>query len=621
MSNATDLSTCKCCETTIETPSHTNRPGQSALAYRIGTHSTFLRRMVARLATQEIPTGETAGARPLADFTIRSTEDPAIALLDAWATVGDVLTFYQERIANEGYLHTATERRSVLELARAIGYELSPGVAASTYLTFTVDDAESSPDTAMIEAGTQVQSIPAAQGELPQTFETIEEIEARAEWNAMQPRQSELKIPRYGSKEVYLKGVETGLRPGDPLLFIGRERHDDAGSERWDSRRVSTVMVNSKLGYTKVTWKEGLGWARFGRRILPAEKDFTVYTFRQRAALFGYNAPDWRAMPDSVKEEFLEQGKGLADYDDWPRFNLDSDDTIHLDAVYPRIIPRSWVVLSVPDYEEVYDVTEAEEESSEDFTLTAKTARLKLRGENLIKKFGQSRRDTTVFAQSEQLELAEKPLATPVYGTKIVLDRLVEDLDQGQTIVVSGKRVEHVKVAQADDLRLISEDDPQKGKKLKAGNLLETVEPPLPTADGRIQWHLKDQSGFAGFVTTQPDDLVPEPASEDDETISEVAFIENVSSGEKRSTLVLEDPLRNSYDRTTVAICANVVKATHGETVTEEVLGSGDGAHTHQQFTLKKSPLTYVSAATASGAKSTLELRVNRVLWEEVSSL
>ena len=45
----------------------------------------------------------------------------------------DVLTFYQERIANEGYLRTATERRSMLELARAIGYELSPGVAASTY--------------------------------------------------------------------------------------------------------------------------------------------------------------------------------------------------------------------------------------------------------------------------------------------------------------------------------------------------------------------------------------------------------------------------------------------------------------------------------------------------------
>ena len=50
------------------------------------------------------------GARPLVALTTRAADDPAIALLDAWATVGDVLTFYQERIANEGFLRTATER-------------------------------------------------------------------------------------------------------------------------------------------------------------------------------------------------------------------------------------------------------------------------------------------------------------------------------------------------------------------------------------------------------------------------------------------------------------------------------------------------------------------------------
>jgi hypothetical protein len=75
----------------------------------------------------------------------RADDDFSIALLDAVATVGDVLTFYQERIANESFLRTATERVSVLELARLIGYELKPGVAASTLLAFTVDDAVGSP--------------------------------------------------------------------------------------------------------------------------------------------------------------------------------------------------------------------------------------------------------------------------------------------------------------------------------------------------------------------------------------------------------------------------------------------------------------------------------------------
>ena len=49
---------------------------------------------------------------PLRNLKTRDPNDFAIALLDAWATVADVLTFYHERIANEGYLRTATERRS-----------------------------------------------------------------------------------------------------------------------------------------------------------------------------------------------------------------------------------------------------------------------------------------------------------------------------------------------------------------------------------------------------------------------------------------------------------------------------------------------------------------------------
>src|ERR1035441_4575129 len=130
------LDTCGCCGTPPSPPAIENRPGLPALSYRLGTHASFFERMVAELAIQPVP--DNPASRPLAPLSTRSTGDPAIALLDAWATVADVLTFYQERIANEGYLRTATERRSVLELAREIGYELKPGVAASADLAFTV---------------------------------------------------------------------------------------------------------------------------------------------------------------------------------------------------------------------------------------------------------------------------------------------------------------------------------------------------------------------------------------------------------------------------------------------------------------------------------------------------
>ncbi|RPJ19088.1 MAG: putative baseplate assembly protein, partial [Planctomycetaceae bacterium] len=212
--------TCGCCQGEVPAPTHENRPGQAALAYRIGTHAAFLQRMLARLSQQEIPDGTNQGQRPLAALTTREPEDPAVALLAAWATVSDVLTFYQERIANEGFLRTATERRSILEMARAIGYELNPGVAASTYLVFKVDESASTPDTATIPAGTQVQSIPAAQGELPQTFETTEEFEARVAWNALQPRTTEPDTIVIAKTGLYLHGVSTQLQPGDAIVIV-----------------------------------------------------------------------------------------------------------------------------------------------------------------------------------------------------------------------------------------------------------------------------------------------------------------------------------------------------------------------------------------------------------------
>jgi len=86
------------------------------------------------------------------------------------------------------------------------------------------------------------------------------------------------------------------------------------------------------------------------------------------------------------------------------------------------------------------------------------------------------------------------------------------------------------------------------------------------------------------------------------------------------ATLTVTPPLLNSYERESFSLNGNVAHATHGETVSE-IVGSGDASQPYQQFTLKQSPLTYVSAATPSGAASTLQLRVNDLLWHEAPTL
>src|SRR5262245_43723024 len=142
--------------------------------------------MLEQLPLQKIPDGPNAGTRPLAGLATHSPRDPSVALLDAFAVVADVLTFYQERIVNEGFLRTATETRSVMEMARAVGHELGPGLAASTWLAFTVEEAAGAPAQVVIEPGVRVLSVP-GQNERPQTFETLEKTVARPEWNKLRP--------------------------------------------------------------------------------------------------------------------------------------------------------------------------------------------------------------------------------------------------------------------------------------------------------------------------------------------------------------------------------------------------------------------------------------------------
>jgi len=225
---------CGCCEGVagVTPVSRENPPGLSALAYRVGTYGEFFDTMVARLSNISVDVPSATGDRidtiyPLSALTTREPDDPSIALLDVWACVADVLTFYQERIANEGYLPTALERRSVLELARLVGYRLRPGVSASVWLAFTLArDFQGD-----IPLGTRAQSIPGA-GESPQFFETSERLNGRDRWNALKARLARpqaLSVAEQRPKRptdigaadcVYAQGTATNLKPNDAVLFV-----------------------------------------------------------------------------------------------------------------------------------------------------------------------------------------------------------------------------------------------------------------------------------------------------------------------------------------------------------------------------------------------------------------
>jgi predicted phage baseplate assembly protein len=242
------MNTCGCCACLSGAGTHVevaNRPGLAALRYRIGTHGSFLDAMIRRLT---IPASGDVADYSLHALTTRETDDPAIALLDAWAICGDVLTFYEERIANEGFLRTARERRSILELGRLVGYRLKPGVSASVYLAYTVDETAKT----IIPVGSKAQSIPGAD-EQPQTFETSEDLQARGVWNAIKPRLSkpqEITLDNVLSLDsVWVKGTSTRVNASDPLLFVFAE---SSTKHSYALRRATKAVIDTDKDRTEI---------------------------------------------------------------------------------------------------------------------------------------------------------------------------------------------------------------------------------------------------------------------------------------------------------------------------------------------------------------------------------
>jgi hypothetical protein len=623
--------------------SRENAPGRPALAYRIGTHATFLQQMLARLPHVTLPDGPFKGLRPLAELTTRATEDPAIALLDSWASVLDVLTFYQERIANEGYLRTATERRSVLELARMIGYELNPGVAASTYLAFNLEEAVGAPVTAQVPWGTKVQSLPGHE-ELPQTFETSEEFTTQQAWNALRPRLTQPQVLQVQNGALYLQGLDGTLVPAGQLVLAGTATRLNAGDlllvrtpTDTTTVRVRGVVVDASADTTlallaekrstpPVTpppprrgeveldqlpltprnvkdhildrrWRESelaslLAVQRWAPRELlqqvaalatskpasgkPAPTE--IHVFRQRVGFFGHNAPAWNKHHELSPD--WDAAKGVSIWTGADRskaYTATHGADAFLERVVPEVLAGSWIFLqSATGLEHLFKLKEVVDSSLADFALSARATGLRLvdaqDGElpaSVTARPDFRLRQTVAFVQSERLHEMPLPITEPL---------------EEAFIAPGGERgMQGVLRLELDRMVL----------GLKVGQPVvitgETVADPAAVSTGV--------------------------------TRSEMALLADVEHGGGHTTLMFRERLVNRYSRGTVSINANVVQATHGETVELEVLGSGDGTRVYQHFTLKKKPLTYVSAPTASGARSTLEVRVDGALWQEVTSL
>ena len=602
-----------------------NDHGLASLLYRIGAHGMFKESMLRSLSQKAT----------LKELTTRENDDATIALFDVWALILDVLTFYNERIINEGYMLTSTERLSLVELAKHISYIPKPGVAAGSWVTFLTEESPGAPTEVNVPLGTRVQSIP-GQDEKAQTFETTESIKIKTKWNAIRPKLTEAQILKKWSTRLYLKGTDNQLQPGDTILIVGDHRNKYPNSERWDIRTLHKVVINNDEKHTLISWQEGLG--HNNPNTNPANTPL-VYVFRQSAALFGNNAPDYRTMADDVKKAYVNTS--WLTRTNWPEFHIKTieDKIIHLDTIYPKILKGSWLALVKPGYAELYKALEVIAASRSDYTLTSKTSRILLDTNEHLSYF--PLRKTAVYAQSEVLPIAKAPVFAPVFGETIKLDEAQPGLKVGQHIILSGELANQVQVTQREFIiktgnteepfeKLLTFISTESSIKLGTGEILKVSGIPKRLSGDKVKWSV-NRNGLEGYVIADKDDLIPYITKKDSdipklptslnqsEIISEWVEIGDLFPPENPIKITFTASLNEVYLRHTVVINANIAKSTHGETKTE-ILGAGNAAISFQKFYLKQKPLTYISSASASGIATTLEIRVDDIRWKEVST-
>jgi hypothetical protein len=207
-----------------------NPPGLPTIAYRVDDFSGFRRALLRPLEHEHA----LLGWRP-------ARGDLGLQLLEWWAYLGDILTFYNERIANEDYLRTAQLPDSVARLVALLGYRPRPAIGAVGQVAALRRKAH--PDEPLvIPAGFQLSNT-ATPGVSVQTWEAAgASFEGRTDSTISLPRRAALLQPAGGGSvvgSVLLRGTIAGLEPGDELLAITKSF--PKGLDSW--AKVTVVSV------------------------------------------------------------------------------------------------------------------------------------------------------------------------------------------------------------------------------------------------------------------------------------------------------------------------------------------------------------------------------------------
>lgn len=490
------MTECCDCDVQLFPPEPDIPPGLAVLPRQVLGFPEYRRAMLGRIRAHV----------PLVDLRARAGDDLGLMLLESWAYVLDVVGFYDQQIAQNLYLSTATDLAAVRRLTALIGYRPRPAVAADVLIAAIVDQG---PPVA-VPLGTAFRS-EAFDGNPPQIFET--DAELTIDWRKNSWTVAPIVPTVADGTSRLLLDVRTLRLVRDSWAIFGGTIASTAALVT----DIKTVKAVDGGMYAEATVSPTV--------TIPAGTSLSDVTVRMPTATARLNAIT--SSPATTT-------------------------TLTLDAVYPTLLKDQQVLI-----------------------------------------VSQGNRSVMTIA-SAVIVIALPPASSTVPGLAATQVTLTSALPAtpAADMVLHFQLVDAGRLVRSALVRLQNTD------LLPSARLAAVIEPLDAPAGGPLLVQDSDHTGAKLDAAVNVTDdgvgtIVP-----------------------SSSTPAFDPPLVPA-----VNVFGNVLHVVRGETVAQEVLGSGDAKQSFPTFQLKKKPLTYVSSPSAPGGrKSSLAVRVNGILWREVSS-
>jgi hypothetical protein len=541
-----------------------NLPGLSRIAFRAGGFNDFRRALLTPLtaAPGQLPLEQSLNAWQAGADSDPSVADLAVMMVEWWAYLADILTFYNERIANEDYLRTAALPETPAEMVQLLGYRPRPAIGAAGMLAALVAPSVLPGQTVTLPRGFQFQSKPGPGG-APQTFELSaataiglpDQVNALPKPNLIADLGSSLlsmldgdivDLARGGAMKAYAKALASKQITYHPatvekygLLLSGSVTSVSNGTmlllgARDDTAEPSLITLVAPPAVQTVA-----GGGKQTRLVFTtANAPGPMQAANARLLKANQSAPLWTVNPGFV----------------------DSSGNVHLAGVARQIQPNDWVVFTAPalPYAQLAQVT------------------------NVQDVFG----DATSSGSSTTIPPDSEKHPIPVLHTQLTLS---SGLDQ--TLQNAGASSIAMLYGWVEAETLVD----QPPQPWTGSAQLLAVEPAQFPSNGPTPILMQDSNGNGaaaagagdgGSLSVNWPAATPIPLSP-----------------------ALQPPL---------GVFFNLLPVTRGKTVAGEILGSGDATQAGQSFMLSKSPVTYLAAG--SGYASTVSIAVNGLPWTEVAS-